>query len=302
MLERFEGPNGSKSLITALMEQTLVHGDEKIAQAIADKATLAEIPAGKEIIQQGAADTAIHFIVCGAVNVVINGRDVAARSTGDHIGEMSLIDPTEKRSATVKTTESSVLATVSEPDFSEIAMTHPQLWRRIAVELGDRLRQRSKSLRQPNIKPLVFIGSSKEMLPTGELVKAAVKSDDIEVKLWTEGIFQASATSIESITGVLETYDFGVIIFGPDDTIESRGVQRVGPRDNAVFELGLLMGGFGRKRTFILKPKGVDIKIPSDLLGVGCLEFETSSKRNDGHSIEGVCDLLRGTIMTLGPR
>ena len=57
--------------------------------------------------------------------------------------------------------------------------------------------------------------------------------------------------------------------------IESRKKKQAAPRDNVIFELGLFMGALGRERTFIVKPRHVDIKIPSDLLGVTFIEYST---------------------------
>ena len=101
---------------------------------------------------------------------------------------------------------------------------------------------------------------------------------------------------------LVKSYDFGVIVFGPDDIVQSRGSEKVAPRDNVIFELGLLMGGFGRERTFIVKPKGLDIKIPSDLLGVTCLEIDELKTEGAEKSIASICDYLRGRITEKGPR
>jgi predicted nucleotide-binding protein len=36
------------------------------------------------------------------------------------------------------------------------------------------------------------------------------------------------------------------------------------PRNNVLFELGLLMGGLGRERTFFVYDKMQDAKVPTD--------------------------------------
>lgn len=302
MIARFQGEEGKRRLVSALQEHVIINGDEEVSKAIAEKAELRQFAPGDDIIKQDGYDSDIFFVISGAVNILVNGRVIANRTSGYHIGEMALIDPTAKRSATVKASELTVVAALSEPDFTVLADKNPELWRRIAVELASRLRERSKFHRQPNSKPMIFIGSSKEALGIAEKIQNEVVSDDLVVKTWTDGVFDASATAIESLASVVEMYDFGVIVLSADDMVESRGVQKHAPRDNAVFELGLLMGGFGRARTFIVKPKGLEIKIPSDLLSITCLEFDPASADTTASSISSMCDVLRGKFSSMGPR
>src|SRR5665213_922422 len=221
MAHRFEGIEGKRRLIEVLCSQTLVSGDEELAKLLAEKTAVKELASGTEFITQDSFESDLYFVLVGVVTVIVNGREVAKRPAGSHIGEMSVIDPTAKRSATVQTVEASLLGVITEEDFASIADKYPKLWRRAAVELANRLRQRSKFHRQPNYKPMVFIGSSKETLPIAERIQKGITTDDIVVKLWTDGIFEASQTTIESLVAVLETFDFGIMVFGPDDLVQS---------------------------------------------------------------------------------
>jgi CRP/FNR family cyclic AMP-dependent transcriptional regulator len=89
------------------------------------------------------------------------------------------------------------------------------------------------------------------------------------------------------------------LLAGPDDQVVSRGTTMDAPRDNVIFELGLFMGAIARARTFLLeptgtignrnagriraaiawvrglliKPGGVEVKLPSDLKGINTLRF-----------------------------
>lgn len=302
MLERFQGLDGKKRLISALTEQRIIHGDEILATSFAEIADIKEYSFGEEIARQNDTDSDIYLIIAGCVSVSVNGREIAKRQAGLHVGEMALIDPTVRRSATLRATEHTVVARITEPVFTELADKHPKLWRRIAVELASRLRERGKFIKHPNDKPHVFIASSKEYLPFAEALQNGIKSDAAIVKVWTDDIFEASATAIESLEAVLESYDIGVVIFGADDLVESRGNEKPAPRDNIVLELGLMMGAFGRNRTFIAKPQPLDIKIPSDLLGVVCLNFDNVPAAEASSALTKSCDFLRSKILTLGPR
>lgn len=79
------------------------------------------------------------------------------------------------------------------------------------------------------------------------------------------------------------TTDFAVFVFQPDDLTESRGKQEHVVRDNVLFELGLFIGAIGVKRCFIVKPRGEELKLPSDLLGITLAEYD--SQRTD-HNVD----------------
>ncbi|MGA9723857.1 MAG: hypothetical protein WBQ86_15470 [Candidatus Binatus sp.] len=53
---------------------------------------------------------------------------------------VAVVDPLTFRSASVTGTSDSVVARITDADFSALADEYPRLWRRIALELADRLR------------------------------------------------------------------------------------------------------------------------------------------------------------------
>ena len=142
LLKRFRGPRGKSRLVNALIVQLLVH-DKDLAQAIARRAKLEEVLAGTHIIEQGARDSDLFLILKGSFSISVDGRVVAHKRAGEHVGEMSVVDPHTRRSASVIATVDSVVARVAEPDFSALADRYPRLWRRIALELAQRLRRES---------------------------------------------------------------------------------------------------------------------------------------------------------------
>jgi CRP/FNR family cyclic AMP-dependent transcriptional regulator len=139
LLEHFQGSDGRQHLIDALVAQPLV-GDKDLAVIVAQRLKLEEVPAGKNLIKQGASDTDLFLILKGAVSIAVDGREVAHKEAGEHVGEMAVVDPLTPRSASVVATADSVVARIAEPDFSALADRHPRLWRRIALELASRLR------------------------------------------------------------------------------------------------------------------------------------------------------------------
>ena len=139
LLKSFQGSEGRPHLIDALILQPLIR-DNDLAAAVEPYLELEEVLAGTNLIKQGASDTDLFLILSGAFSVAINGRVVARKKAGEHVGEMAVVNPLTPRSASVIATSDSVVARIAEPDFSALADKYPRLWRRIALELASRLR------------------------------------------------------------------------------------------------------------------------------------------------------------------
>jgi CRP/FNR family transcriptional regulator, cyclic AMP receptor protein len=229
MIDRFQGPFGRRRLIEALRGQPVVEGNVTVASALADAAGLSEYTPGELLFAEGGSDNHIAFILSGAVSIVVSDRQVNTRQAGQHVGEMALIDPRARRSASVIALEPTVTASVQEPVFAEIADEHPRLWRRLAVELADRLRQRNVHVRPRSKVSRVFIGSSTETLPVAYAISGSLATDPIEPIVWAQGgVFGASQFPIESLDAQVEQADFAALVLGPDDVVVSRHKRVVG--------------------------------------------------------------------------
>jgi hypothetical protein len=148
--------------------------------------------------------------------------------------------------------------------------------------------------------PALFIGSSSEGLDFARAVRSLL-ANDAEVTLWNEGFFLVGNTFIESLVSGLPRFDFAAVVLTPDDLIRSRDLTVLSPRDNALFELGLFMGHLGRERTFVVRPRGDDVKVPSDLAGLTTAPYDWP--RGDGNhkaAVGPACDSIRDMIRSLG--
>lgn len=300
MIRRFEGDDGRRRLREALQDQEAVAGDKVVAARLADVTNLKQFEPGVAILTQDGPDNDICFILAGNVSVQVNGREIACRTAGQHVGEMALIDVSAPRSATVVAIDQVVIGRVGEADFVKVASISPNLWRNLAKQLCVRLRQRNALVRQRNDKPLLFIGCSRETLEIAQVIQLGLKDDPIVVRVWTDGVFGASSFPLEDLEREINRADFATLVGGPDDRTTSRGWTSDAPRDNVVFEIGLFMGALGHARTFLIKPNGVDLKIPSDLLGLTHLEFHHSSDLVT--ALAPICTELRQLIRREGPR
>lgn len=297
MRRRFEGADGVPRRIDVIVRGVLAAGDPGIARALAECARVESYPAGGVLMAQGGHDTDVAVILAGSVEVLLNGHRVAVRERASTVGEMSAIDPSRPRAANVRALEDAVVGWISEPDLTRIAEAHPLLWRRLAQELADRLRQRSRFHAPPNERPRVFIGSSTEHLPVARAAEA-VLSHDADVERWDRGTFRPSRYAVPELLAALNRSDFGVFCIGPDDIVRSRGTAKPAPRDNVVFEAGLFVGGLGLDRVFLIAPRGAMVKLPSDLLGTGLVEYDPGEPT----VLDDAGARIRAAMAAIGPR
>lgn len=149
-------------------------------------------------------------------------------------------------------------------------------------------------------KPRLFIASSVESLFIAEAVNVNL-DHDFEVTIWKNGTFKLSSSTIEDLVEKSSAVDFALFIFAPDDisTIKSRSEHVV--RDNVIFEMGLFVGAIGKSRSFVLKPRDVDMHLPTDLLGVTPADYDAS--RSDGVLVSATnraCSLIKSEVERLG--
>jgi CRP/FNR family cyclic AMP-dependent transcriptional regulator len=300
--DRFRGVGGKKRITAAIASQFIIGEDIELAAKIAKKATIRKVAVGQKLMEQGGEDTYLIMILAGQVKVMLNGREIATRRPGQHVGEMALIDNLARRSATVITVEETTVAEVSEHDFSKLADRHPSLWRRLALSLADRLRERSKFHPPPREKPAVFIASSFEGLRFAECIYRALNRNSVVARLWTQGVFEAGRTTIEDLVRATSESDFAVIVASKDDISISRKKKKVAPRDNVIFELGLFMGALSRERTLVLVPKQVDFKFPSDLLGMTVIPYKEAQVANPKTNMKQPLKTIRAQIAKHGPK
>ncbi len=300
MIDRFRGQEGHKRLISALRTQAILHNNKPLIKEIADKAELLQFESEDTLITQSGVDNDIFFILVGRLSIVVNGRELAIRNSGQYVGEMALIDPSATRSASVIAIEQTVVAKISEASFHSLADKHPKVWQLIAGVLADRLRQRNRLVPTTNPRPVVFIGSSQESLSIAQAIRSNFDHDDYVVKLWTDKVFEPSRFPIAELEKMVQQADFAVLVLGPDDKLESRNEILDTPRDNVILELGLFIGALSHERTFMVVPRGCDIKIPTDLQGLISLSYKSDDSNNLTSLLGAVCDELRDTINKMG--
>jgi predicted nucleotide-binding protein len=301
VLKRFAGEDGRRLRVEALITQKLVGGNRNLAEALADEVDLVEVNPGDALITQGSYENDIFMILAGKADIVVNGRVVNRRQPNDHVGEMAVVEPLQKRTATVIITEAGVVARLAEPVFAKFAGQYPEMYRSIARELAHRLEQRNALVNSSRDKIRVFIISSAEALEVARTLQNAFAHDPFTTVVWTDGVFKVTNYTLQSLEDEVDSSDFAIAIAHADDLTESRGKEWPSPRDNVIFELGLFMGRLGKERAILMEPRDEGVKLPSDLAGITTIPYRYAKGRDAAAVMAPACNALRDHILRLGP-
>ncbi len=108
--------------------------------ALAAEADELELPPGAELTREGS--TAREFIVLarGAAKVTRNDRTLNRLGSGDFLGEIALLSG-GTRTATVTTTEPSVVLVLTDRAFKRVATRIPSVNARLVEALAERLQR-----------------------------------------------------------------------------------------------------------------------------------------------------------------
>lgn len=301
MLERFEGAAGRRLRIEALKSQKLVAGNAALAEELVDQVELMALQPGHVLIEQGAHDNDVYLILSGRLNVMINGRLRAERGPNDHVGEMAAIEPSQRRSASIVAAEQSVVAKVTEPQLTDLAIRHPEIYRCIARELARRLAQRNAFVKGVRDEIRVFIICSTEALPIARIIQSQFAHDKFLPVIWSDGVFKVTNYTLQDLEDEVDQSDFAIAIAHADDETEFRGTHWPSPRDNVIFELGLFMGRLGRHRAILMEPRDEKVKLPSDLAGITTITYRYEAGPNAAALMGPACNVLRDHIYHHGP-
>jgi predicted nucleotide-binding protein len=155
-------------------------------------------------------------------------------------------------------------------------------------------------MKMTKIKPALFIASSVEGLGIADAINANLEHD-AHCTIWRTGTFKLSSQTVDDLVKKSSAIDFAVFAFTPDDVCEIRDHKAFIARDNVVFELGLFIGAIGKDRCYVVKPRGIDMHLPSDLLGLNVTDYATDRPDADiGSALNYACKQVKDRIAELG--
>lgn len=145
-------------------------------------------------------------------------------------------------------------------------------------------------------KPRIFIGSSAENLEVARNLQLELDHEAFST-IWSQSVFQLSSTALDDLISQARESDFAIFVFSDDDLLKMRGKEEITVRDNVIFEFGLFIGVLGKDRTFAVKPRGVDLHIPTDLWGITLGEYERNRPDENLQAALGAfCTIVRKKI------
>lgn len=185
-------------------------------------------------------------------------------------------------------------AKVSDPTYSMSAAQFNSL-NSLFAKSGELLHAEINKVEIKTAKPKIFVGSSIEGLEVARKIQNEL-NNEFEIVLWNQGIFDRLGLSfLETLEETVNTFDYGIFIFTPDDTIQSRGETKKISRDNVIFELGMFVGKLTRKKGFLVHPKSMDLHILSDFNGITKATYDPNFS-NLQAALGPVCDQIRTSI------
>jgi hypothetical protein len=143
--------------------------------------------------------------------------------------------------------------------------------------------------------PRLLIASTSEALTYARALKRML-GPSADATVWDEGLFAPGEFSLESLEEHSREYDGALVIATADDRVISRGRESKAPRDNIVFEFGLFVAVFGRRRALLLVASREDLKVPTDIAGLTYLPFK--ARRRPAESLKPVVETLKSRLTT----
>jgi CRP-like cAMP-binding protein len=135
-----------QAIADALADQELVGQNKDAAKILAANAS-------RRILKKGAIlfspthekHEKLYFILSGKIGLFIGKRHLASARHQECLGEFPLLDPKfQKNQVTATSEEDTVIVEIEYQDFKHAADLYPELWRRMARMLANRLEQRNK--------------------------------------------------------------------------------------------------------------------------------------------------------------
>ena len=125
----------SVNLFSKIPESTLL--------SIATQLREVQYDEGQTIITQGDLGTSMYILVRGTVEVIIDGHVIATQREIDIFGELAALDP-EPRSATIKTTQETLVFEISSTLIYNLISEYPSVARGIIKILCNRIRDNNE--------------------------------------------------------------------------------------------------------------------------------------------------------------
>lgn len=107
---------------------------------VAKVATRVDVQAGHTLVEQGTSGHEFFVILDGEAVIRRNGRRVATLGTGDHFGELALLDRGERSASVTAKTDMKILV-LDQQDFHGVVESIPGMGYKLLKAMALRLRE-----------------------------------------------------------------------------------------------------------------------------------------------------------------
>ena len=268
-----------------LLRQELVAHSAERSMFLASRGELVSFAPGEPLVSIGEFESDVYFILVGETRIHIGQRVISdSFGAGNCIGEIAALNVVA-RSATVTAVTEVIALKLGKTDFKNFLLEFPEASLAMARDLAKRLETRNANIIKPGKKYRIFAISSSEAIEVAHTGFDLIgREQHFEYAPWTAEVFRLGNYPMEDLEAELLKADFAVAIAQDDDMVESRKTRSATPRDNVIFELGLFIGVLGRKRTILMAPKNVDIKLPTDIKGITLVRYDADILTNPSSS------------------
>jgi CRP-like cAMP-binding protein len=91
---------------------------------------------GEDLVEAGTSGVAFFVVLEGELVVLVDGREVRKLGRGDHFGEIALVVPDVRRTATVRALTPVRVGTLSKWNFKGFVEEHPEVHWPLLVTLA----------------------------------------------------------------------------------------------------------------------------------------------------------------------
>jgi HEAT repeat protein len=108
------------------------------------------LPTGETFIKEGEMGDCMYLVIEGQVRVHTGDHTIIVLNAGNSVGELAVLDP-EPRSASVTTTEPTLLFRLDKKPFDEVMADRPEIAQGVIRTLSHRLREETKLLAEKSV-------------------------------------------------------------------------------------------------------------------------------------------------------
>jgi len=94
---------------------------------------------GEDLVEEGQSAVAFFVVLEGELAVLVHGKEVRRLGVGDHFGEIALVVPEVRRTATVRALTPVRVGTLSKWNFKGFVEEHPEVHWPLLVTLANQV-------------------------------------------------------------------------------------------------------------------------------------------------------------------